>query len=184
MQKYLSTVGSNDRQRTEAKSRGDGSFGVLCMSVLAFTSKNLGNSVSMNPDDLFGRKVCPGALLNPKEVLSNPLTDEEMAMRVLAKDLLSGRSDASWNSKCAFMFLTAGDLSFERVWEKFFEVMMNTQEFQTLFNSARVEACTNEDSNLEKLGLVAKNAVWEIHSQAVLTVLLEFVFNNLNLLIS
>lgn len=52
---------------------------------------------------------------------TRPLTDEELATRVLAQDILSEAPKSAVKPKIAFMFLTAGDLPFERVWEKFFE---------------------------------------------------------------
>ncbi|XP_010928720.1 glycosyltransferase BC10 isoform X1 [Elaeis guineensis] len=51
---------------------------------------------------------------------TRPLTDDEMASRVVTKDILSLPSVQSKNPKIAFMFLTPGSLPFERLWEKFF----------------------------------------------------------------
>nr|XP_019703490.1 glycosyltransferase BC10 isoform X2 [Elaeis guineensis] len=48
------------------------------------------------------------------------LTDDEMASRVVIKDILSMPLVPSKNPKIAFMFLTPRSLPFERLWEKFF----------------------------------------------------------------
>lgn len=49
-------------------------------------------------------------------------TDEEMASRVVIRDILNTPSIQSKNSKVAFMFLTPGPLPFESLWDKFFHV--------------------------------------------------------------
>lgn len=50
------------------------------------------------------------------------LTDEELASRVVFKDILKTPLPQSKNPKIAFMFLTPGTLPFERLWEKFLTV--------------------------------------------------------------
>lgn len=93
---------------------------ILIVLALAFSSKHLGKSVSMNPCDLFGGNVCAGF-----QATVRPFTDDELAIRVLAKEMLSERTAVTdWNPKVAFMFLIASDLPFERVWEKFFQVRL------------------------------------------------------------
>lgn len=49
-------------------------------------------------------------------------TDDEIAARVVIRDILTMRSVESKNPKIAFMFLTPGSLPFEKLWEKFFLV--------------------------------------------------------------
>lgn len=49
-------------------------------------------------------------------------TDDELAERVVIKDILSSSAFESKNPKVAFMFLTPGSLPFEKLWEKFFLV--------------------------------------------------------------
>ncbi|KAG1364156.1 putative glycosyltransferase BC10 [Cocos nucifera] len=51
---------------------------------------------------------------------TRPPTDDELASRVVIRDILSLPSVQSKNPKIAFMFLTPGSLPFERLWEKFF----------------------------------------------------------------
>ncbi|XP_078176482.1 glycosyltransferase BC10-like isoform X3 [Carex rostrata] len=53
-------------------------------------------------------------------------TDEEITSRVVIKDILSAPAVQSKNPKIAFMFLTPGSLPFERLWEKFFQVVWGT----------------------------------------------------------
>lgn len=50
-------------------------------------------------------------------------TDDELAARVVAKDIIAMPSVQSRNPKIAFMFLTPGSLPFEKLWEKFFLVL-------------------------------------------------------------
>lgn len=65
----------------------------------------------------------------PPRVINLPpardYTDEEMASLVLAKDILSRPPHPVEKAKLAFMFLTAGPLPFELLWEKFFEVSLH-----------------------------------------------------------
>lgn len=49
-------------------------------------------------------------------------SDDELAARVVIRDILSAPAVESKNPKIAFMFLTAGSLPFEKLWEKFFQV--------------------------------------------------------------
>ena len=100
-----------------------GALGLLSLSALLLTSTNIRAPVYMNPCDLFGGKVCIDSLFQPPTPPPRALTDEELAMRVLSKDLLLDRTTPSnQKPKIAFMFLTAGPLPFESLWEKFFEV--------------------------------------------------------------
>ncbi|XP_008801394.1 glycosyltransferase BC10 [Phoenix dactylifera] len=47
-------------------------------------------------------------------------TDDELAARVVIREILSVPSIPSKNPKIAFMFLTPGSLPFEKLWENFF----------------------------------------------------------------
>ena len=49
-------------------------------------------------------------------------TDEEIASRVVIRDILNSPPIVSKNPKVAFMFLSPGSLPFERLWDKFFQV--------------------------------------------------------------
>ncbi|XP_047322240.1 glycosyltransferase BC10-like [Impatiens glandulifera] len=49
------------------------------------------------------------------------LTDDEIAARVVIREILNTPSIDSENSKIAFMFLTPGSLPFEKLWHKFFQ---------------------------------------------------------------
>ncbi|GFS37405.1 core-2/I-branching beta-1,6-N-acetylglucosaminyltransferase family protein [Actinidia rufa] len=50
-------------------------------------------------------------------------TDDEIASRVVIRDILSAPLESK-NPKIAFLFLTAGALPFEKLWDKFFHLMM------------------------------------------------------------
>ncbi|XP_022842489.1 uncharacterized protein LOC111366069 [Olea europaea var. sylvestris] len=50
------------------------------------------------------------------------LTDDEIASRVVIRDILSMHPSLPENSKIAFLFLTPGALPFEKLWDKFFQV--------------------------------------------------------------
>lgn len=50
------------------------------------------------------------------------LTDEEIASRVVFRDILNTPPVQSKNSKIAFMFLTPSSLPFEKLWDMFFRV--------------------------------------------------------------
>lgn len=115
----------NDRQRRRKPQRWYlllGLLGVLCVSALGYTSTNISKSArNMNPCDLFGGKVCPDSMFSQAPP-ARPLSDDELATRVLVQEILSEPPKSAVKAKIAFMFLTAGPLPFERLWEKFFEV--------------------------------------------------------------
>uniref|UniRef100_A0A6N2N0S3 Uncharacterized protein n=1 Tax=Salix viminalis TaxID=40686 RepID=A0A6N2N0S3_SALVM len=48
------------------------------------------------------------------------LTDEEIASRVVIREILSASFTPTKKAKIAFMFLTPGPLPFEKLWDKFF----------------------------------------------------------------
>ncbi|KAK4414865.1 Glycosyltransferase BC10 [Sesamum alatum] len=49
------------------------------------------------------------------------LTDDEIASRIVIKEMLKMPPSISVNPKIAFLFLTPGALPFERLWDKFFQ---------------------------------------------------------------
>ena len=49
-------------------------------------------------------------------------TDEEIAARVVVRDILKTPPSITENSKIAFLFLTPGTLPFEKLWDEFFKV--------------------------------------------------------------
>lgn len=51
------------------------------------------------------------------------LTDDEIASRVVIKEILSTPPTIPMYPKIAFLFLTPGALPFERLWDKFFQVL-------------------------------------------------------------
>lgn len=50
------------------------------------------------------------------------LTDEEVASRVVIREILNTPPAISKTPKIAFMFLIPGQLPFEKLWDKFFQV--------------------------------------------------------------
>ena len=50
------------------------------------------------------------------------LTDEEVASRVVIRDILNTPQAISKNPKIAFMFLIPDALPFEKLWDEFFQV--------------------------------------------------------------
>lgn len=57
-------------------------------------------------------------------VSTRDLSDEEIASKVVIRSILDSPAVHSENPKIAFMFLTPGSLPFEKLWEKFFEVII------------------------------------------------------------
>ncbi|XP_073275947.1 glycosyltransferase BC10-like isoform X2 [Primulina huaijiensis] len=51
------------------------------------------------------------------------LTDDEIASQVVIRDILNMASNMSANPKISFLFLTPGALPFEKLWDKFFQVI-------------------------------------------------------------
>ncbi|KAL0426668.1 UNVERIFIED_CONTAM: Glycosyltransferase BC10 [Sesamum latifolium] len=51
------------------------------------------------------------------------LTDDEIASRVVIRDILNMNQSIPKNPKIAFLFLTPGALPFEKLWDKFFQVV-------------------------------------------------------------
>lgn len=115
-----------------------GTLSLLTLSLLSSAYvTNLGTSVycdyfSLDACKTVQRSSSPGNAVPSPPTLPNvpdlpPVrnySDAEMSAFVLAKDLLSRPPYPVEKAKIAFMFLTAGPLPFEFVWEKFFEVTM------------------------------------------------------------
>jgi hypothetical protein len=64
---------------------------------------------------------CQAALSGWLPVHVRKFTDEEVAARVVIKDILRLPPALTAKSKIAFMFLTPGTLPFEKLWDKFFQ---------------------------------------------------------------
>ncbi|XP_010483231.1 PREDICTED: uncharacterized protein LOC104761804 [Camelina sativa] len=64
---------------------------------------------------------CEAALSGWLPVHVRKFTDEEVAARVVIKDILRTPPALTPKSKIAFMFLTPGTLPFEKLWDKFFQ---------------------------------------------------------------
>ncbi|KRH02813.1 hypothetical protein GLYMA_17G060300v4 [Glycine max] len=70
---------------------------------------------------VFSSKGCKGFVDWLPPMPAREYTDEEIASRVVIKDILNSPAVVSKNSKIAFMFLSPGSLPFERLWDKFFQ---------------------------------------------------------------
>lgn len=66
-------------------------------------------------------------------VPAREFTDAEIASHVVIKDILNTPSVLPKNPKVAFMFLAPGSLPFEKLWDKFFQVMISCLFYQYLF---------------------------------------------------
>lgn len=65
---------------------------------------------------------CEDALSKWLPVHVRKFTDEEIAARAVARDILRTPPFITENSKIAFLFLTPGTLPFEKLWDQFFKV--------------------------------------------------------------
>ncbi|XP_058113562.1 glycosyltransferase BC10-like isoform X5 [Magnolia sinica] len=72
------------------------------------------------PCYLFSSSVCSPLKQWLPPAPARVFTDDEIAARVVIKDILDIPNIQSKNPKIAFMFLTPGRLPFEKLWEKFF----------------------------------------------------------------
>ncbi|THU52763.1 hypothetical protein C4D60_Mb10t07360 [Musa balbisiana] len=70
---------------------------------------------------LMSSHVCSPLMEWLPPVRTRVYSDDELAARVVIRDILSAPAVESKNPKIAFMFLTAGSLPFEKLWEKFFQ---------------------------------------------------------------
>ncbi|KAE9604730.1 hypothetical protein Lal_00011033 [Lupinus albus] len=70
---------------------------------------------------VFSSSRCNGVADWLPPVTARVYTDDEIASRVVMKDILNTPSVLSKNPKVAFMFLTPGSLPFESLWDKFFQ---------------------------------------------------------------
>ncbi|XP_011094091.1 uncharacterized protein LOC105173886 isoform X1 [Sesamum indicum] len=70
---------------------------------------------------VFSSHGCKGfkSWLPPKP--ARELTDDEIASRIVIREMLKTPPAISLNPKIAFLFLTPGALPFERLWDKFFQ---------------------------------------------------------------
>jgi len=95
---------------------------LVCISLIAaYTYPRSQNSSCY----FFSSSVCGPFRDWLPPLAAKVLTDDELASRVVIRDLLSLPSIPSKNPKIAFMFLTPGSLPFEKLWEKFFLVMFS-----------------------------------------------------------
>lgn len=71
---------------------------------------------------LFSSHGCNGMPSWLPPTPARELTDEEIAARVVIRDILNMPPAIPTTPKIAFLFLTPGALPFEKLWDKFFQV--------------------------------------------------------------
>lgn len=64
-------------------------------------------------------------------------SDDEIAARVVIREILNSPPVIRKNSKIAFMFLTPGTLPFERLWDRFFQVNFSSSEIVSVLPLVR-----------------------------------------------
>ncbi|KAK4797730.1 hypothetical protein SAY86_030056 [Trapa natans] len=69
---------------------------------------------------IFSSRGCKALSVWLPPVPVREFTDEEIASRVVIKEILSTPPIEIRNPKIAFMFLSSGSLPFEKLWDKFF----------------------------------------------------------------
>lgn len=84
-------------------------------------------------------------------------TDDELAARVVAKDILSRPSVQSKNPKIAFMFLTPGSLPFEKLWEKFF---LGHEDRYSIYVHASIKKSVPESSLFRGRDIRSDKVAW------------------------
>ena len=86
---------------------------------------------------MFSSKGCKGLTdwlpPSPRE-----LSDDEIAARVVIREILSSPRVIKKTSKIAFMFLTPGTLPFEKLWDLFFEVKTSSTVSYVLLLSENI----------------------------------------------
>lgn len=79
------------------------------------------------------RRGCEASLSGWLPVHVRKHTDEEVAARVVIRDILRNPPALTAKSKIAFMFLTPGTLPFEKLWDKFFQVRKVSENILDFF---------------------------------------------------
>lgn len=64
-------------------------------------------------------------------------SDDEIAARVVIREILNSPPVIRKNSKIAFMFLTPGTLPFERLWDRFFQVNFSSSDIVSVLPLVR-----------------------------------------------
>ncbi|PKA52906.1 hypothetical protein AXF42_Ash001887 [Apostasia shenzhenica] len=88
---------------------------------------------------------------------SRVLTDEEIASRVVFRDILSAPLVKAKQPKVAFMFLTPGSLPFEMLWEKFF--MGHEGKYSIYVHASREKAAHVSPIFIDR-GIRSAKVVW------------------------
>jgi len=95
---------------------------VCVFLICAYIYPPKGNSACY----VFSSRGCKGFVDWLPPMPAREYTDEEIASRVVIKDILNSPAIVTRKSKVAFMFLSPGSLPFEKLWDKFFQVRFVT----------------------------------------------------------
>ncbi|ESW26721.1 hypothetical protein PHAVU_003G142400 [Phaseolus vulgaris] len=90
---------------------------VCVFLICAYIYPPKGNSACY----VFSSRGCKGFVDWLPPMPAREYTDEEIASRVVIKDILNSPAIVTRKSKVAFMFLSPGSLPFEKLWDKFFQ---------------------------------------------------------------
>lgn len=82
---------------------------------------------------MFTSHGCKAVIQNWLPPPERALTDEEVASRVVVRDILNMPPTKAATPKVAFLFLTPGALPFEKLWDKFFQVRYVPSEYDAVF---------------------------------------------------
>lgn len=100
-----------------------GVLSLVALSMLGISIAYLYTPHRITPCGLVG-DLCVKSSYPPPPPPLRTFSDEEVASRAVAKDILSQRRMYQGGTpKIAFMFLTPGPLPFEFIWEAFFKVL-------------------------------------------------------------
>ncbi|GAB4836885.1 hypothetical protein Ancab_001796 [Ancistrocladus abbreviatus] len=80
---------------------------------------------------------------------SRALTDDETYSQLVVREILKKPSMPSKNPKIAFLFLTPGSLTFERLWDKFFQVAEEAPDEQSRTSNLNLEPVSILSSSRE-----------------------------------
>ncbi|KAG6388994.1 hypothetical protein SASPL_150431 [Salvia splendens] len=96
---------------------------------------------------VFSSRGCKGmpSWLPPSPI--RELTDEEIAARVVIRDILDMPPAIQTTPKIAFLFLTPGALPFEKLWDKFFQGLPNVSMCGRLMHKNGFVRCNKEASS-------------------------------------
>ncbi|KAJ6854077.1 uncharacterized protein M6B38_100925 [Iris pallida] len=108
---------------------------LACLVLLSLTATYVYRPHRLSACYLLRSDVCSPFREWLPPVPERSYTDDEVAARVVARDIVSMPSVDAKNPKIAFMFLTPGSLPFEKLWEKFF--LGHNERFSIYIHASR-----------------------------------------------